>query len=102
MQGVESMTMKIRGVVWLDSVVDKIGTKHGVSQEEVCQIFQGRAMFRFVEKGYRQGENVYAALGRTKAGRYLVVFFVHKADQRILILTARDMTIAERKRYEKK
>jgi uncharacterized DUF497 family protein len=59
-------------------------------------------MFRFVEKGYRQGENVYAALGRTKAGRYLVAFFIHKPDQRILILTARDMTIAERRRYEKK
>lgn len=94
--------MKIKGVVWLDSVVDKIGTKHGVSQEEVRQILQGGAMFRFVEKGYRQDENVYAVLGRTRAGRYLVVFFVHKTDQRILILTARDMTIAERKRYEKK
>lgn len=59
-------------------------------------------MFRFVEKGYREGENVYAALGQTRAGRYLIVFFVHKVDQRILILTARDMTIAERRRYEKK
>jgi uncharacterized DUF497 family protein len=94
--------MKIRGIVWLDSIVEKISTKHGVSQEEVRQILQGRAMFRFVEKGHRQGENVYAALGRTKAGRYVVVFFVHKADHRMLILTARDMTVAERRRYEKK
>jgi len=30
------------------------------------------------------------------------VFFVHKTDQRMLILTARDMTVAERRRYEKK
>jgi hypothetical protein len=94
--------MEIRGIVWLDSIVDKIGTKHGVSQKEVHQILQGRAMFRFVEKGYRQGENVYAAMGQTRAGRYLVIFFVYKADHRILILTARDMTFAERKRYEKK
>jgi cupin superfamily acireductone dioxygenase involved in methionine salvage len=43
--------MKIKGVIWLDSVIDKIGTKHGVSQEEVRQILQGRAMFRFVENG---------------------------------------------------
>jgi uncharacterized DUF497 family protein len=94
--------MKISGIVWLDSVVDKISAKHGVSQEEVRQVLRGRAMFRFVEKGYREGENVYAALGQTRAGRYLIVFFVHKVDQRILILTARDMTIAERRRYEKK
>ena len=94
--------MKINGIVWLDSIVEKINTKHGVSQDEVRQVLQGRSMFRFVEKGYRRGEDVYAALGRTTAGRYLVVFFVHKKDQRILILTARNMTIAERKRYEKK
>jgi hypothetical protein len=94
--------MKIRGIVWLDLIVEKISTKHGVSQEEVRQILRGLVMFRFVEKGYRKGEDVYAALGRTRAGRYLVVFFIHKTDQRILILTARDMTIAERRRYEKK
>jgi uncharacterized DUF497 family protein len=94
--------MKINGIVWLDSIVEKINTKHGVSQDEVRQVLQGRSMFRFVEKGYRRGEDVYAALGRTMAGRYLVVFFVHKRDQRILILTVRNMTIAERKRYEKK
>jgi len=94
--------MRINGIIWLDSVIEKISTKHSVSCEEVCQILQRRAMFRFVEKGHRPGENVYAALGRTKPGRYLVVFFVYKSDHRILILTARDMTVAERKRYEKK
>ncbi len=94
--------MRIKGIVWLDSVVEKISSKHGVSQEEVRQILQERAMFRFVEKGYRRGENVYAALGQTRAGRYLIAFFVYKADQRILILTARNMTVAERKRYEKR
>ena len=57
-------------------------------------------MFRFVESGHRRGENVYAALGQTEAGRYLIVFFIHKPDYRIL--TARDMTDAERRRYEKR
>ena len=94
--------MKIRGIIWLDSVIEKINTKHSVSQEEVLRIFQRQAKFRYVEKGFRKGENVYAALGQTGTGRYLIVFFVHKADQRVLILTARDMTISERKRYEKK
>ena len=92
--------MKIRGIIWLDSVVDKIETKHAVSCKEVSQVLC-RAMFRFVEKGHRHGENVYAALGQTNAGRYLIVFFVSKPDSRTLILTARDMTVAERRRYEK-
>jgi len=94
--------MKIRGIIWLDSVVEKIDCKHGVSREEVCQVLQGPAVFRFVENGHRRGEHVYAALGQARAGRYLVVFFVRKPDHRILILTARDMTDAERKRYEKR
>lgn len=94
--------MKISGIIWLDSVVEKIVSKHSVSCEEVRQTLQSGAMFRFVEKGHRPGENVYAALGQTRAGRYLVIFFVYKSDRRILILTARDMTGAERKRYEKK
>ncbi|MBN1795758.1 MAG: BrnT family toxin [Sedimentisphaerales bacterium] len=94
--------MKIKGIIWLDTIIEKINTKHGVSQEEVRQILQGRSVFRFVEKGYRRGENVYSALGQTRAGRYLIIFFVYKSDQRILILTARGMSVAERKRYEKK
>ncbi len=96
------MTIRINGIIWLDSVIEKIGAKHRVSCKEVCQVLQGRATFRFVEKGHRRGENVYAALWRTEAGRYLVVFFIHKPDHRVLILTTRDMTVAERRRYEKK
>lgn len=88
--------MQIRGIIWLDSVVEKIDHKHGVSRDEVCQIIESDAMFRFVEKGHRRGENVYAALGQTEAGRYLIVFLIHKPDHRTLVLTARDMTGAEK------
>jgi uncharacterized DUF497 family protein len=94
--------MKITGTIWLDSVVEKIEAKHGVSREQVHQVVQGPAMFRFVENGHRRGEHVYAALGQTRAGRYLTVFFIHKLDHRILIVTARDMSLAERRRYEKR
>jgi uncharacterized DUF497 family protein len=94
--------MKITGTIRLDSVVEKIEAKHGVSREEVHQVVQSQAMFRFVENGHRRGEHVSAALGQTKAGRDLTVFFVHKLDQRILIVTARGMSLAERRQYEKR
>jgi len=34
--------------------------------------------FRFVEKGEREDEDVYMALGQTEGGRYLTVLFIHK------------------------
>jgi cytochrome c biogenesis protein CcmG, thiol:disulfide interchange protein DsbE len=35
-----------------------------------------RPHFRLVEEGYRPGEDVYSAMGRTDAGRYLIAFFI--------------------------
>jgi uncharacterized protein len=57
--------------------------------------------FSFIEKGHRAGENVYTAMGQTSSGRYLIVFFVFKTDRRAMILSARDMSKAERRLYEK-
>jgi uncharacterized protein len=94
--------MKVTGLIWLNDVVDKLQWKHNVSQEEVREVFNSRPRFRFVEKGHRSGENVYFASGQTTEGRYLIIFFVHKKDKRALILSARDMTRAERRRYGRK
>lgn len=94
--------MKIKNVIWLDEIVDKLAQKHNVSQNEVRDIIKTSKHFRFVEKGHRRGENVYTALGQTEAGRYLIVFFVHKKTGEALIISARDMTGAERRLYEKR
>ncbi len=42
---------------------------------------------------------MYRALGQTDAGRYLVVFFIHKLTREALILSARDMDHKERRSY---
>lgn len=94
--------MKITGFIWLEDIVEKLAQKHGVQQQEIKEVFAKLPHFRFAEKGHRPGENVYAALGQTDAGRYLIVFFVHKKDGRALPLSARNMTHAERRRYEQK
>jgi len=62
----------------------------------------GNPRFLFLEKGHRPRENVYVAMGQTDDGRYLIVFFVYKNDKRALIISARDMTKAERRLYETK
>jgi uncharacterized DUF497 family protein len=94
--------LKISHILWLDEIIEKIIQKHQVSQEEVRQILKSSTHFRFVEKGHQTGENLYLALGQTNAGRYLTVFFVYKKNKQALVVSGRDMTNAERKKYEKK
>ena len=63
--------MKLSGIIWLEEIVEKIERKHHVTQDEVREVLRSSSHFRFVEKGHRQGENVYSALGQTNSGRYL-------------------------------
>ncbi len=91
--------MKIVGLIWLEEIVEKLEVKHRVIPEEVEQVFNSRPRIRRMKKGHYRGEDVYRALGQTRAGRYLVVFFIHKMTGDGLILSARDMDDKERKSY---
>lgn len=92
--------MYIDDFIWLPDIIEKLAVKHHVTQDEVEEVFFNHPRYRFVESGYRPGEDVYSAGGQTDAGRYLIVFFIHKPVHTALILTARDMDRAERRRYE--
>lgn len=94
--------MRIEGIVWLRDVVDKLISKHQVETYEVEEVLNGKPKIRFVEKGEREGEDVYLALGQTASGRYLAVLFIYKQTKEALILSARDMAAKERRRYGKK
>ena len=94
--------MYIRRVIILENVEEKIWSKHNVSNDEVNEIFDGRPHIVYREKGMTvEGEDMYVALGRTFAGRYLIVFFICKFTKVALIVTARDMNKSERKYYAK-
>ena len=94
--------MQIDDFIWLPDIVEKLAFKHDVTQDEAEDVFFNRPRYRFVESGHRTDEDVYSAGGQTDAGRYLIVFFVHKADNTALILSARDMDRRERRRYERR
>ena len=94
--------MKIERIVWLRPVVDKLATKHRVQTQEVEELFGNQPRFRFIEKGQREGEDVYMALGQTEAGRYLTVLFIYKRSNEALVLSARDMAEKERRMYGRK
>jgi len=88
--------------IWLPDIVEKLTIKHGVMPDEAEDVFFDRPRYRFVETGDRPGEDAYAAFGQTEAGRYLVVFFIHKSANTALVLSVRDMDSGERRRYERK
>jgi uncharacterized DUF497 family protein len=94
--------MRIEGIIWLRDVVDKLISKHNVETYEVEEVLNGKPKTRFVEKGDKEGEDVYLALGQTDSGRYLAVLFIYKRSREALILSARDMAARERRQYGKK
>ena len=93
--------MYIDDFVWLPDIVEKLAIKHGVTQDEVEELFFNRPRYRFVESGHRAGEDVYSASGQTDAGRYVIAFFILRSDNTALILSARDTDQGERRRYER-
>lgn len=94
--------MYIDDFIWLPEVIEKLAARHQVTQEEVEETFFNGPQFRFVESGYRVGQDVYSASGQTDAGRYLIVFFIYKPGNIALIISARNMDNKERKRHERK
>ena len=91
--------MKIVECLWLDRFVDKIIRKHNVYPDEVEEVLSSEPAIRKVEKDDVKGENLYIAFGKTNGGRHISVLFVRKKDQRALVISARDRTSKERKKY---
>ena len=93
------MTMKITGLIWLETIVEKLDWKHNIYPEEVEDIFKNKPEYRFLERGKIDGENVYSAYGKTDSGRYVTVIFIRKSGRKALVISARDMNKKERKQY---
>lgn len=84
--------MKIKGLEWNDGNVLHIELGHGIRPEEAEEVFAAKPLFRKTEKGH------YVAMGPTLEGRYLTVVFELKQNGIVRVITAWDMTQAE-KRY---
>jgi uncharacterized DUF497 family protein len=95
--------MQIDFIICPEVIEEKLAKKHHVTLREVRQALLNNPRIRLAEKGYTEGEDVYAAFGQTFGGRYLSVFFIFKPSNNIaIIITARDMSQKERKAYGRK
>lgn len=93
--------MRIEGMIWFPEIIDKLLGKHHVNQEEIEEVLYNCPIFRKIQNGRIPGEHLYSTLGRTESGRYLIVFFIHKITNEVIIVSARDMDDSERKRYDR-
>jgi hypothetical protein len=82
-------------IEWDDDSVDHIAL-HQVEPDEVEEVLRGRYL---LERG-RQGR--YRILGQSDAGRYLFVVMARRRSYAYRVVTARDMTPSERKRFKRK
>jgi uncharacterized DUF497 family protein len=85
--------MEFTKVVCSPAVREKLYIKHGVEESEVREALFGHS---HVRRGYA---GLYQAYGRTDAGRYLFVLVRDLGGGRVRVVTARDMTVQERRRY---
>ncbi|VAW34753.1 hypothetical protein MNBD_CHLOROFLEXI01-2102 [hydrothermal vent metagenome] len=87
---------RIEGFIWADWVVGKLDWKHNVAPDEVEETF-----FNPPHKVRRTKRDKYLLYGRSDDGRYLFVVFAWKG-KRIKVISARDMTLTERRYFNRK
>lgn len=102
LRGETEVDLKINEIIWLQQFAEKIERKHNVSREEVEEIIRNQPRYKLIEKGRIVGENLYRAFGQTDDGRYLLLFLIYKSHGRALIISARDASTKEQRRYGQK
>lgn len=94
--------MNITHLVWDPENTEHIA-KHQVIPEEVEEVCSGELASVRVERGRgfnRIANPLYYVLGRTAAGRYLFVVVRWLGRGQARVITARDQSDRERRRYE--
>ena len=88
------------GFDWDAGNVDKNWEGHEVSAPECEQVFFQRPILIAADVEHSRTEARYAALGQTAAGRKLTLVFTIR-DTLVRVISARPMSRAERRVYER-
>lgn len=87
------------GFDWDKHNVEKNWFRHKVTPEECEQIFFNLPLVSGRDAGHSDRESRFYALGKTDSERKLFVVFTVR-DNRVRMISARDMSRKERKIYE--
>jgi len=91
--------LKCTGFEWDEHNSNKIWIKHHVTSSECEQTFFNIPLIIFDDIDHSAIEKRYYALGRTDEIKYLFIAFTLR-NQKIRVISARDMNRKERKEYE--
>ncbi len=79
---------------WWDELNIEHIADHGVEPYEAEEVIDDDPFI------VRAGKDRYAAYGQSDSGRYLLVVYAKKSNQRLRVITARDLTLAEKRRLK--
>ena len=85
----------IRKIIWNEEAELHIWVRHHMTPEEVEEAAYASGL---VVRG--RGQAVYEVYGKTEAGRYLLIIIRVLRKNLAEVITARDMSSAERRRYK--
>ena len=85
--------MRIDRLEWDEDNLEHIA-RHDVEDYEVEEVIWGDSVFRRVRRTER-----YQAFGQTEAGRYLMVVIDRLYADTFYVVTVRDLSRAERRRF---
>lgn len=87
--------------VWDETKARKNQSKHGISFYEAAEVFGDTWSSCVPDPDHSLNEERFLLFGASASGRYLVVSFTESGDS-IRIISARQMTLPERKAYEQR
>lgn len=73
--------------------------KHNVSFEEATTVFDDPLYVDFYDPDHSIGEHRFIIMGQSNQGRLLIVSYTERGDI-IRLISARELTPAERRQYE--
>ena len=88
----------LEGFEWDEGNIRKNWDKHRVTPLECEQVFFNRPLIAADDESHSGREARYYVLGKADAGRQLFIVFTIR-NHRIRVISARDMSQKERRRY---
>ena len=99
MRGGDSPIPDVRQFEWDEGNSEKSWARHGVRSSECEELFGEQPLLLSDDLAHSGSEPRYLALGKTRAGRRLLVVFTVRS-RRLRVISARDMSRKERNIYE--